>query len=215
MSLQFQYDEAKLVQALAFFSSRGITDLSKKKVVKLLFFADKAHLLEYGRPIIGDFYLCLYQGPIPSRSLNVLNAAIADSNKEREKNSLFGSILDISKDGEHPTFHLKSEANLDLDVFSKSDIRILEEIVQKYGSLTADQLSDESHKEACWKDANARRPYRSTADMPYESFFDSEHGDVLELALQDQAERNEIDDLVSAARVSKVRSRAATDFAHR
>ena len=69
------------MQALAFFSQRGVTDLTKLKAAKLLFFADKLHLNRYGRPILGDCYFCLDHGPVPSFSLNEMNDAL-DVNPE-------------------------------------------------------------------------------------------------------------------------------------
>jgi hypothetical protein len=52
--IRFRFAPEKLVQALAFFADRGVRDLDKMKAAKLLFHADKYHLLTYGRPVLGD-----------------------------------------------------------------------------------------------------------------------------------------------------------------
>src|SRR3990167_9391361 len=65
--LAFDFDATKLAQALAFLAT-SVRDLSKLKAAKLLYFADKQHLLQHGRPIIGDRYFCLDCGPVPAVS---------------------------------------------------------------------------------------------------------------------------------------------------
>lgn len=50
--IRFRFAPEKLVQALAYFSHRGVRDLDKMKAPKLLFHADKYHLLTYGRPVM-------------------------------------------------------------------------------------------------------------------------------------------------------------------
>ena len=47
--LRFAFNEEKMIQALAFFSLRGIQDLTKLKAAKLLYHADKLHMNRYGR----------------------------------------------------------------------------------------------------------------------------------------------------------------------
>lgn len=74
--LKFNFSLDKLIHALALFSTYGVRDLTKLKAAKLLYFADKDHLLRFGRPIIGDVYYCLSYGPVPSVALNEMNDAI-------------------------------------------------------------------------------------------------------------------------------------------
>src|SRR5260370_8228699 len=71
--IRFRFALEKLVQALVFFAQHGVRDLDKMKAAKLLFHADKYHLLKYGPPVIGDQYACMEYGPVPSASLNVMN----------------------------------------------------------------------------------------------------------------------------------------------
>ena len=52
--IKFEFNLDKLIHAIAFFCAKGIQDLTKLKVAKLLYFADKKHLLEHGEPILGD-----------------------------------------------------------------------------------------------------------------------------------------------------------------
>ena len=62
--LTFEFNIEKLVQSIAFFSVSGVPALTKLKVSKLLYYADKTHLLAQGQPIIGDVYFCMDWGPV-------------------------------------------------------------------------------------------------------------------------------------------------------
>ena len=55
--VRFQFNESKAVEALVYIAQRwpGITPFYLSKV---LFFSDRNHLREYGRPVIGDIYVC-------------------------------------------------------------------------------------------------------------------------------------------------------------
>src|SRR5262249_26434458 len=91
--IRFQFDLEKLIHSLAFFSQHGIPELTKLKSAKLLYFADKKHLLRHGRPILGDVYFCLPYGPVPSLALNEMNDAIVGSEVPDSDVSLFEKVL--------------------------------------------------------------------------------------------------------------------------
>jgi uncharacterized phage-associated protein len=195
--LHFEFDEQKLVQAIAYFAAKGVSDLTKMKVCKLLFFADKRHLLEHGRPIIGDHYACMEYGPVPSISLNEMDFAVeTDAEVKSKHQGLFNQILQVDRSGRYPRFELKNDGLLNMSVFSQSDIETLDQVLADYGHIPAGRLSELTHEEECWKAANARRPHGSSVAMAYEDFFDEEHRPVLDLALQQQVEADELDSLI-------------------
>src|SRR5208337_1007198 len=99
-NLTFDFNIEKLVHALAYFSTSGIRDLTKLKAAKLLYFADKEHLLEHGTPILGDVYFCMDFGPVPSMSLNEMSGAINGSEvslADTSDASLFSQVLNVKK----------------------------------------------------------------------------------------------------------------------
>ncbi|OQY45782.1 MAG: hypothetical protein B6240_08350 [Desulfobacteraceae bacterium 4572_87] len=49
------------------------------KVFKILFFADQKHLSRYGRPVVGDYYVAMRHGPVPSRIYDILKSIRGDS----------------------------------------------------------------------------------------------------------------------------------------
>lgn len=64
-ALQFKMNWAKAVEAIHFVASihPGITPYY---IAKLFYFADKAHLADWGRSICGDDYVAMEHGPVPS-----------------------------------------------------------------------------------------------------------------------------------------------------
>ncbi len=194
--IRFSFNLQKLIHSIAFFSAKGVSDLTKMKVAKLLYFADKEHLLRYGRPILGDFYYCMDYGPVPSVALNEINDALqppevaSDHADERQ----FEAVLSVKRPlwARYPRFVAKS--GFDEDVFSKSEIEVLDNVSSKYGSMSARQLVDLTHLEPTWKIPNATRAPGSRAPIPYSLFFQgapAESQEMLALIEEEQKEREE------------------------
>lgn len=194
-NLQFKFNIAKFIQALVFLSKNGVADLTKLKAAKLFYFADKEHLLKYGRPIIGDVYYALNLGPVPSQADDFFDEAQAayqagPSTPEQEE---FLRYLSIAAD-----YWPRYVANGDEDfrVFSKSDLEVLANVARKYGRVHWKRLVDLSHEEPAFKLADKTRKPNGRAPMPYESFFTDENSEMLTLAKEEQEHR----DLVATIR---------------
>jgi uncharacterized phage-associated protein len=192
--LSFQFDLHKLVEALAYMAGHGnIQDLTKLKAAKLLFFADKAHLVRYGRPIIGDRYVSMDQGPVPSQSLNVMNRVIAPDEVSDPVRAIVNSKVSVSKFMRaHPLFRAKHGA--EFTHLSGSDREILDEVIKRYGQMSAGALIKLTHDEHAWRASDAERPAGSSAPMSYEAFFEGESGEgakaVRKLAEAQQEDRS-------------------------
>jgi uncharacterized phage-associated protein len=186
--IHFQFQEEKLIQALAFLSFRGVGDLTKLKASKLLYFADKIHLNKYGRPITGDSYACMDRGPVPSISLNEMNEAIAPD-ESTDKPALL-NVLEV-KQGSHPIFFLREKRLFTSETFSRSELEVLQEVADTYGKMSAGRLIELSHKEPAWAKANEHRAQGSSVPMPFETLFDASNRDMLESVVNDQREEAE------------------------
>jgi len=154
MSLKFKLDPEKVVNAVAFFAA-NCRSATKMKICKLLYFADKEHLLRYGRPITGDTYVRMVFGPTPSVGLNLMRG-LASS----RLTALFQSKVAVHGND------IRALSSPDLNVFSKSDLQIMQKTCEKYGFLTASQLSRHSHREPTW----AKTPENQLID--FELFFE-------------------------------------------
>ncbi|HSY52167.1 MAG TPA: Panacea domain-containing protein [Thermoanaerobaculia bacterium] len=198
--IRFRFAPEKLVQALVFFARRGVRDLDKMKAAKLLFHADKYHLLKYGRPVIGDQYACMEYGPVPSASLNVMNDVVAHDKHFRPlAKDLFDEYLTVEKSmfRKYPVFRARKDP--DLDVFSESDIEALDYARKNYGSKPAWKLSEQSHDEPSWRLANEQRAPGSSVIMDYRLFFEGhpEAMDMLRFVEAEQEDRDAAEELAT------------------
>lgn len=198
--IRFRFDPEKLVQALAFFAGRGVRDLDKMKAAKLLFHADKYHLLKYGRPVIGDQYACMEYGPVPSASLNVMNDVVArDPHFPPVAKALFDEYLVVEKSMFRKYAVFRARKDADLDVFSDSDIEALDWSWKTYGAKSAWKLSEQSHEELSWKLANEQRAPGSSVIMDYRLFFEGhpEAADMLRFVEAQQEDRDAAEEIAS------------------
>jgi uncharacterized phage-associated protein len=155
--LSFTFRAEKFASAVAFLVERR-PGLTKKQICKLMYYADKEHLLRYGRPITGDTYYALEQGPIPTRGLNAINQegrVPADDEALRSYGKLEG-------------WEFKIYRGADLKALSKTDIAMLEEIERKLGGCPAWRLEKMTHQEPAWRKAPQNGP------MKFEDFFEGE-----------------------------------------
>ncbi|MDP9193300.1 MAG: Panacea domain-containing protein [Acidobacteriota bacterium] len=184
--IRFRFDPDKLVNALAFFSRAGVFGLDQMKIAKLVFLADREHLLRYGRTITGDQYVCMEHGPVPSKTRDLVNARLADDQDAESMREFF----DVGRSRTYPELIAKREANL--EVFSDTDIEVLTEVARKYGPRTAWQLRDLAHDFPEIKAALAARlaAEKKVVPVPFESFFTANSGSLVDLVKQDQDDRD-------------------------
>ncbi len=175
-NLTFEFSLEKLVRSIAFFSKQGVPDLTKLKIIKLLYFADKHHLLLHGKPIIGDAYFCMEWGPVPSYSLNEINAALSKPEVplfDKSDVNLFSKVLNIKKHfyQNHPRFEAKEE-EFSTSVFTQSELDSLAHTANVYGYKTAKELVDLTHQEPTWVISNQGRKQGSNTPITYDLFFE-------------------------------------------
>ena len=127
----------------------------KKKLAKLLYFADFDFFEKFQKSITGDTYKAFPKGPLPS----ALDSVILDMSKKKSLQT--ESIREWGKDYA-PTEVYKCVAKPDMSVFDKDEKRMLDRIVKRYGNLNGEQLAELSHAEAPY---TATEPYK---EIPYE-----------------------------------------------
>lgn len=189
--IRFKFDPEKLVQTLAFFVFRGVTDLDTMKAVKLLYFADRDHLLKYGRPIVGDDCYCMKNGPIPTNALGQIQDALS-AQPTGDHDASFDEVFDVDHASQYPRFAMKPGKAPDLDVFSASDIEVLEDVLVRYGSKGAWTLRDLTHNDECVKIADQQRTTRNIGSIriPFELFFTGTDSKLLPQVEADQETRD-------------------------
>ena len=172
--LRFSFQPEKFVNAVAYLA-QACPHSTKMTICKQLYYADKEHLVRFGRPITGDHYHKLEHGPIPTRGLDILRRR----SSERDA-ALLEKYVSVIGDAVHP------RQSPNRKVFSKSDIEVLDRIIAQCGRMSAAALRRKSHQEAPWKESIDGCP------IDYALFFKEhpESATVKELAQSEQDSRD-------------------------
>ncbi|MBS1806813.1 MAG: SocA family protein [Acidobacteria bacterium] len=154
----FKFNAEKAVEVILYIARRApIPDVFH--VCKILYFADKYHLEQYGRFICGDYYIAMDNGPVPSRTYDIIKAvrdtqqSFSFSEHASDVFTLRGNQISPSRDAY-------------VELLSQSDIESLDQAITEYGSETFSKLSELSHDDA-WKaaDQNSVIPIEKIASM--------------------------------------------------
>lgn len=159
--IRFTPNPKKALEAIIWISNRHQKPTALV-IAKLLFFADKLHLENYGRPIIGDTYIAMSNGPVPSLVYNIIKRDAYRLDDDTLTDTL--SSLNVVEQP-HPTvIPLREE---DADFFSESDIECLEAVMEKYAMASTRLLYRDSHANRAWHDAT------ENSTMDYELMINS------------------------------------------
>lgn len=146
--IRFNFNETKAVEAVALIAKRwpGITPFF---LAKVLFFADRNHLRYYGRPVTGDIYIAMAEGPVPSHVYDMVKnnldffgdpAAIVDA-------------INITRNERYPRVYANREPKL--EHLSETDIATLESAIEFCRHKPFLELSSITHQEVAWSEAPA------------------------------------------------------------
>ncbi len=141
--IRFNFNEAKAVETLAYVAQAwpGITPFYLSKIV---FFADRDHLRKYGRPVTGDAYIAMDNGPVPSRIYDIVKGEL----------DFFGApgaimeALTIEQTGKYHEVRAKRPPNTDL--LSETDIVELDDAIRFCRGKSVPELSHLTHQEPAW-----------------------------------------------------------------
>ena len=139
-----QYQQDKFINAILFFGKNtnpkrfGIT-----KLLKLLFFADFLHFEKYGRPILGDTYYHLPEGPVPTISYDLFKNTF-----NKNKKTGLEKYLKVTQEKveDHTIYKIEPIKDFNEDVFSESDLEIMKEIAEKFYDTTGTTLAKKTHE---------------------------------------------------------------------
>jgi uncharacterized phage-associated protein len=146
-TLQFTPKPDKIVETILYLAHKR-SDLDQYQIVKLLYLADKEHLNRYGRPITFDVYRALSYGPVGSIALDFI--------KQNHSKRWCYHITSLPFDTEllgTVIYVREPRRSVNYNLFSKSDLRVLDEILQSHGDKTFNQLYMETRKHFAYQNA--------------------------------------------------------------
>jgi uncharacterized phage-associated protein len=170
MSVQFEFDHEKTVAAALYIVSKNLPELTMAKLFKLLYFADKDHLVRYGRTITGDRYVAMKDGPVPS-SLYDLFKELRGTPGSPEAILLSRNIKIVASTFQYP--RLEASGTIDPMQLSVSDFASLDRILFEFGQFSFLRLRALTHETPAWENAWSERKTDS-APMKFEDFFEED-----------------------------------------
>lgn len=160
--LQFRFNEEKAIASILYIARKLLQLKSMKakpdlhKIFKILYFADQKHLARYGRPILGDFYVAMDHGPVPSSIYDIVKVVRGDSIFEDTRG--YGACFEVT---DH---HVQPKQPPDMERFSESDLECLDESFRENRYLSFPQLRKKSHDAAyCRAAKDDKISYREMA----------------------------------------------------
>lgn len=160
------------------------------KLVKLLYLGDRYHLARHGTPVLGDRYYRLPWGPVPSQSLDVLEAAadVAAHDPEASTDELSERLLariEVTEPESKYARYISRGLPGQSEYLSRSEAEALDAVAKKFGGWSAIDLSKMTHEHQAFLRTTPQ------AEIDYRLFFVDEPGvkpeavEYLELAEQD------------------------------
>jgi putative zinc finger/helix-turn-helix YgiT family protein len=147
---QRRFTLEKFVNAILFFCERPQW---KTAINKFLFYADFKHFRRHSRSITGARYAHAPFGPCPDK-FEHLFVWLAD------RGSI--EITEVPAKKDYVGERIRALTKPDISIFSSTEVRVLEDVKRRLGSMTAKQLSDLSHGELGYTETQSGEliPYR-------------------------------------------------------
>ncbi len=166
MKTLLEFDYKKAAQAINYLAKKEGGRIDKLKLIKLVYFADRFHLRRYGRPIMNDTYVAMRRGPVGSSVKDI--AEFSDFLDETERGYASKYLDHAGVDN-----IVVSVANVDTNIFSKSELEALDFSYNEFGSENASSLVDVTHRYPEWNKFKGALTSEETTREPmsYSDFF--------------------------------------------
>jgi len=152
--IHYQFDKEKCIAVMLFVLNK-LRQVDIHKLFKIIYFADIEHLLRTGKPITGDWYVAMKDGPVPSNIYDIIKVLRKDvdyRDPDLEKKFKITGRFVVSP-REEP----------DMDELTKVNIECLSRSIEENKGLSYDELVKKSHDKAY--DKADRNNKISFADM--------------------------------------------------
>lgn len=151
------FNPVKVIEAILFFAEKekevNKTEIDLIKIHKYFYFSEQEHLKTYLRPIFGDTYIAMPEGPVPSLVYDILKWL-----RDGRNPYLRGVLEVVAKNASsslkvYDRYLVAPLRKPVLKKFSKSELEIMENIFNKYHAYSSMELSKLSHREPAWANA--------------------------------------------------------------
>jgi len=146
--MKFRFNEIKALNAILWMTNNHLEGVDLHTIAKTFYFADKKALEALGRPIFGDHYIAMKDGPVPSRTYDMLKHVRGDGSYSGGLSDELGSFFDVVD-----SYKVFPKEPADMGCFSRMEMDFLEESFGEASALDYGKRRDKSHDHA-WKQAD-------------------------------------------------------------
>ena len=140
--MNVQFDKEKSLNALLYVANR-VQRKDFHKIFKIIYFADRQHLADWGRPITGDTYIAMEAGPVPSRLYDMLKIVRGDSYLPDMEG--LGKYFQVEN-----WMYVRPLQDADLNKLSANEQEAMSKAIEKYAALSYDEIKEKSH-DVAWR----------------------------------------------------------------
>jgi len=145
--IRFKVDYEKCIEGIDLLA-RERPGITQYYVCKVFFFADKEHLLDWGRPISGDRFVAMEHGPVPSFIYDLLKDSVGEPDELVDH---LNKRIDILREGNK--LKVYSKGGNSFQRLSGTDQEYLLNALRTYGSMSFGKLRDLSHQDIAYQEA--------------------------------------------------------------
>lgn len=149
-NIMYRINYTKAIEAIVWLANQR-PGIDIYHIAKVLFYADKKHINRYARPIIGDTYVCMDYGPVPS---GVYDLITENSWLNPEYLQLVSDSLIIKKS---PYHKIAAAREPNMEFFSETDLNCLKESLEEYGDKPFRELTLLTHNERCYLETGPKQ----------------------------------------------------------
>lgn len=117
-------------------------------VLKVIYFANKHHLSEYGKFIYDDSYAAMAKGAVPSMAYDMVKYARGDGAPYCDAWSTIKDSFIVEDN-----IKLIPIRDVNLKYLSETDVQCLDKAISDYGTLSFSKLKKISHNDPAYKNA--------------------------------------------------------------
>lgn len=141
--IRFNFNESKAVETIAYVATVW-PKITPFYLSKVLFFADRNHLRQFGRPVTGDAYIAMDNGPVPTNIYDIIKGDLDFFGDPAAINE----ALQVEQGPRYLEVTAMRPANTDL--LSETDIAALDEAIKFCRGKPFTELSNLTHQEPAY-----------------------------------------------------------------
>ncbi len=152
----------RLIHAIVFFTI-NTNHCYALKLLKLLYFLDFEHFKQTGASVTGQKYFAWKMGPVPKKLYNEI--------EKPAKIVRFFQVVQNEREGLKST-QLYPKIGFKKGLFSKRQIKIMNELAREYKNIKSKDMTSASHKENSAWDKVFNKENKKNGLIPYEYALD-------------------------------------------